>query len=88
MSLTCTNYIYTQVLWLGKPDVQVTWEPASSLPPRVIEEFEKGIEVETCQHSTHQYGYEASTIVTLQKPESQPQKKARRDRPFIQRSSG
>ena len=35
-----------QVLWLGKPDVAVTWEPVSSLPTAVIAEFEQGIQTE------------------------------------------
>ena len=32
-----------QVLWLGMPDVRITWEPASSLPAEAIEEYEKGL---------------------------------------------
>ena len=77
-----------QVLWLGKPEMQVTWEPASSLSSTLIEEFERGIGVETCQQSTHQYGYEASTIFTVDKPASQQPKKARCDCPFIPKSTG
>jgi len=39
-----------QVLWLGKPDFAVTWEPESSLPTAVIAEFEQGIQTEAVQH--------------------------------------
>ena len=35
-----------QVLWLGKPDIVVTWEPKSSLPTAVIAKFEQGIQTE------------------------------------------
>jgi len=28
-----------QVLWLGKPDIAVTWEPESSLPTAVIARY-------------------------------------------------
>ena len=31
------------VLWLAKPEIEVTWETADFLSPAVIEEFEKGI---------------------------------------------
>ena len=33
-----------QVLWLGKPELEVTWESAASLPPTIIEEFEEGVQ--------------------------------------------
>jgi len=38
------------VLWLGKPDIAVTWEPESSSPTAVIAEFEQGIQTEAVQH--------------------------------------
>ncbi len=78
----------TQVLWLGKPEVQITCEPASSLPTTVIEEFEKGLTMETCQHSTHHYGHETSTILFVEKEELQQPKKPRRARPYIPESTG
>ena len=42
------------VLWLAKPEIEVTWETADSLSPAVIEEFEKGILSEVVTH-TDQY---------------------------------
>lgn len=44
------------MLWLGQPNVHVTWEPASSLPVAAIEEFEKGFMSQVVQHKSDQYG--------------------------------
>ena len=35
-----------QVLWLGRPEIQATWEPAKSLPEGLVREFEAGVEAE------------------------------------------
>ena len=40
----------------SKPDVQVTWEPASSLPVAAIQEFEKGLMPKVVQHTSDHYG--------------------------------
>ena len=37
-----TFVIFVKVLWLGKENCDVTWEPAENVPMRVISEFEKG----------------------------------------------
>lgn len=39
------------MLWVGKPDLEVTWEPVSSLPKAVIEEFENKIVVEAIEQT-------------------------------------
>lgn len=31
------------MVWLGKPLTQNTWEPATSIPSKLIEDYEKGI---------------------------------------------
>ena len=46
--------------WLGKPDVQVTWEPASSLPVAAIQKFEKGLLPKIVQHTSDHYGHGTS----------------------------
>ena len=77
------------MLWLGKPDLQVTWEPASSLPVAVIEEFEKGLIPQAVQSSSNSYGHGTTTIVVEENTsEPQPSKKARTDHPFVESSSG
>ena len=32
-----------QVVWLGKPEAQSSWQPKSALPAHVVDEYEKGI---------------------------------------------
>jgi len=77
------------VLWLGKPDVQVTWEPASSLPAAAIEEFEKESIPQVVQHTSNDYGHDTSTIVIQETTcDSQPPKKARKDRVVLESSTG
>ena len=44
------------MLWLGRSDVQVTWEPASSLLAATIREYEERIRSETVEERTSQYG--------------------------------
>ena len=81
-----------QVLWVGKPDLEVTWEPASSLPKAVIEEFENKIVSEAIEQTENQYGYNAKTILIESQRDSsqdvQPSKKHKVERPVIQDSNG
>ena len=65
------------MLWLGKSEVQVTWEPESKIPREIIEEFEKGLKVETIQNNISSYGLESSTVVTSASAVVSPTKKAR-----------
>ena len=46
--------LYMQVVWLGKDRTTATWEPESSLPHQLIEEYEAGIvrEVHDICHSS------------------------------------
>ena len=76
------------MLWLGKPDLHVTWEPASSLPAAVIEEFEKGSVPKAVHCSVDHYGHGTNTLVVEHATESQPRKKARTDRPLVECSRG
>ncbi len=78
-----------QVLWLGKPNVQVSWVPASSVPPRAISEFEKGLGCEAITEQTNQYGHETSIIFVKDKRnDAPPAKKSRTERPVIPNSDG
>ena len=35
--------VLVQVVWLGRPIADSTWEPESSLPPSLVSEYEAGI---------------------------------------------
>ena len=78
-----------QVLWLGMPDLHVTWEPASSLPAEAIEEYEKGLVLTPVQQSSNNYGRETCTFVLAKDTEgSERVKKSRTERPLAQESGG
>ena len=65
------------MLWLGKSEVQVTWEPVSKIPQAIIKEFENGLEVETIENTNSSYGLESSTLITSASAIVSPAKKAR-----------
>ena len=67
----------------------MTWEPASSLPVAVIQEFEKGSMPKAVQYSSDCYGHGTSTIIVEESTfESTPSKKIRTDRPVVECSIG
>lgn len=77
------------MLWLGKSDVHVTWEPESSLPTSVIKDFNDGIAFDAIEVRTEQYGLEVTTIKTQErKGRSQLAKRTRTEWPVIENSSG
>ena len=74
-----------QVLWLGRPDLHVTWELASSLPAEVIQEYEEGLVSASVRQSSNDYGRETCTfVVTKNTGESQSVKKPRIESPVVQ----
>ena len=81
--------IFQQVLWLGKPDVEVTWEPESSLPQAIVQEFESNITSEVTEKKTSQYGYDCNTLVVESEVDPlQLNKKSKIECPIIQESEG
>ena len=81
--------INMQVLWLGKEDVNVTWEPASSLPQAVVDEFEKGVECTAVQQNSDFYGQKTCTLhIETKTLQSSASKRPRTDRPVIQSNDG
>ena len=59
--------------------MQVTWEPASTLPATIVEEFEKGVIPHAVQSSNDHYGHGTTTInvvVEERSSEQQPSKKS------------
>lgn len=78
-----------QVLWLGKEDVKVTWEPASSLPQAVVSEFSKGVESTAVEQRSEHYGQETYTFLVKTKAlDCQTQKKSRIYRPVVMSNDG
>ena len=79
------SHKHLQVLWLGKSNLEVTWEPESSLPIAVVQEFENKISSEAYEQTASQYGYESSTIMIADnEKELQPNKRAKMERPVMQ----
>ncbi len=78
-----------KVLWLGKPEVEVTWEAAHTLSPAIIEEFERGVQAEAVAQTELHYGYQMTTLsVSSDTSQQQPVKKARKERPVVESTTG
>lgn len=56
-------------MWLGKPEIEVKWVPATSLPKSLIDEYEDGIRTEGVQHCTDAYGQRTYTLETTYSPQ-------------------
>lgn len=75
MALTIANFSATtypntcnfkQVLWLGKEQCAVTWEPAANVPSAVVDEFEKGILITVSDDvSSTGIGQETHTLAAM-----------------------
>ena len=82
-----------QVLWLGKPNIEVTWELAESLSTAVIEEFESGVQAEAVSETEAHYGYRMTTLraVTTETSSTfkqQVSKRPRKERPVVESNTG
>ena len=62
--------------------------PASSLPPRAIQEYESGLVCDAVEQKSAHYGHETCTILVNEKGCEPTTKKPRIDRPIIQSSKG
>ena len=76
-----------KVLWLGRPEVDVTWEPASTLSANLIKEFEDGIVSEAVEMSNDSYGQHTSTL-EVESHGLSPTKKRKRNRPILESNTG
>ena len=79
-----------QVLWLGKPEIEVKWVPATSLPKSLIDEYEDGRRTEGVQYCTDAYGQQTYTLETTCSPQysGTSNKKPRRERPVVEETKG
>lgn len=79
------------MVWLGKPTIQVSWVPASSVPPQAINEFEKGLGCESITKQSSQYGHETNMILVKDMcSDAPPAKKSRStaERSIVPNSDG
>lgn len=56
-----------QVVWLGTPATESTWEHASSLPQNFVEDFERGVQHSILQSSSTSGGQTVTAISTSRK---------------------
>jgi hypothetical protein len=75
------------VQWLGKPAIEVTWVSADKVPSAVIDEYEKGIQVEAETYTDSSYGQEKS-ILSINRVQNNANKKPRIERKVIEDSTG
>ena len=65
---TCQIRItHLQVVWLGTPATESTWEHASSLPQNYVEDFERGVQHSILQSSSTFGGQTVTAISTSRK---------------------
>ena len=74
-----------QVLWLGTPQCNATWEPSTSIPKNLIDQYEASSTVNVTVNNTVQYGHNSGAIsVTYINAEEPLAKKARHERPSFE----
>lgn len=78
-----------QVLWLGHPKCNATWEPGPSLPQDLVKQFEESVGSEVRVDKQQLYGHMCSTVTVVPiSPDTQKAKKVRRERPCHVDSEG
>ena len=75
--LICQNCL--QVIWLGRPGCETTWEPATALSPSLITNYEAGILTETSTECDATYGRTSTTLVVKNALEEPALKKSKRE---------
>lgn len=53
-----------QVVWVGKENCAVTWEPEEKIPQKIVEEFEGNIKTTVADYVTSRVGQLSHTLVT------------------------
>lgn len=76
--MKCDTQVFLQVAWLGHKE-QMTWEPASTLPQVLIDEFESGTGLDEQIITDIRFGVVNHTVVmaTSGAKDAPPQKKAK-----------
>ena len=76
--LICQNCL--QVLWLGRPECETTWEPATALSPSLVADYEAEILTETSTECDATYGHTSTTLVVKSALQEPALKKSKRER--------
>ena len=56
------KFTWSKVVWLGRPETHSSWQPESSLSPKIVEEYEKGVQQEISIDSFVSGGQTISTL--------------------------
>ena len=64
-----TMHVLMQIVWLGRPITDSTWEPESTLPPSLVADYEAGIVREIQKESFTTGG---QTVHTLSASATEP----------------
>lgn len=75
-----------QVLWLGREQCSMTWEPASNVPTEIIREYEKGM-ISKVTDTVSSTGI-GQTVHTLSVTASQSCQNSTTVRPVVKESDG
>jgi hypothetical protein len=73
---------------LGKPELDVSWEAADSLPPSLIEAYENEVNSEVEEQTVFHYGQEKHILAVKTSESTNAPKKARVERSVIENSTG
>ena len=61
-----------QILWLGSPECSATWEPLTSLPKKLIDNYEAGLRTESQVNITTNYGHISGMITVTHNDNALP----------------
>lgn len=73
---------------MGKPELDVSWESADSLPADLIEAYEKEVNSEVEQQSDFHYGQEKCALAVKTRESTIKPKKARVEWSVIENNTG
>ena len=74
-------------MWLGRPANEVTWEPASKLNVKLIDDYENDLIANPMTTKSKEYGSLISTII-VSKADNKQTKKQKMDRPLVDKVTG
>ena len=62
------------MLWLGQPQINATWVPASAIPPAAIEAYENGVSAESVAIEDKALYGQQSRMIIVSRPSTEVQK--------------
>ena len=79
MTIIMANLYYMQVLWLGRPECETTWEQSSVLSASLGADYEAGLLLQTSTESQTAFGHTSTILVTKGVPHKPVAKKVKKD---------